>query len=95
MGRNTRRRSRGGAVATGGPASKRRKRAEWTDSPFGRSVESAGVVLSDGSEPNKLSVEPAIFQKKLAAIFRRHPNTDEAVEEFTEGLTRYTEDSVR
>ena len=82
MGRNTKRRSRGGVI--GGPgelkhkiyllcirhqlqsvllmhttcvdlASKKRKRAEWTDSPFGRSVESAGMALSDGSEPNQLS----------------------------------------
>lgn len=36
-------------------ASKRRKRTEWTDSMFGRSVESAGLLLSDGSEPNQLS----------------------------------------
>lgn len=81
MGRNAKRRSRGGSAGVPGklwlenssyisleqlhrillmhtisvfPASKRR-RTEWTDSPFGRSVESAGIVLSDGSEPNKLS----------------------------------------
>ena len=41
------------------PAPKRRKRTEWTDSPFGRSVESAGGVLSDGSGPNKLSMSSA------------------------------------
>ena len=28
---------------------------EWAESPFGRSVESAGLVLSDGSGPNELS----------------------------------------
>ena len=61
-----------------------------------------------------LDVEPVIFQKKLAALFRRHPNTEEvedfyaqniniklyfsssqAVREFADGLTRYTEDAVR
>jgi Fanconi anemia group D2 protein len=93
MGKNARRRSRGGL--DGAPASKRRKRTEWTDSPFGRAVEPAGLVLSDGTEPNKLTVEPAIFQKKLSALFRRHPNTQEAVGEFAESLKKYTDNSVR
>ena len=73
------------------------------------------TTTSTSNHVNSLAVEPALFQKKLSALFRRHPNTQEvrtylshsipyfltfssysqAVDEFSDGLKKYTEDHVR
>jgi len=92
MGRNPKRKSSRG---TAGEPQAKRPRSRWSSSPFGQMLEGAGMAVSGGQEANELSVEPAVFQRQLTSVFRRHSNLDQAVEEFCDGLFKYIDDPVR
>ncbi|XP_078066044.1 Fanconi anemia group D2 protein [Mustelus asterias] len=59
---------------------------------FVQSLKSAGVTLKYGNQPNKLTLDQAVFQKKLYQTLRRHPRFPNVVQEFISGLESHIED---
>ncbi|XP_048450085.1 Fanconi anemia group D2 protein-like, partial [Rhincodon typus] len=43
------------------------------DTIFVQLLKSAGMILKHGNQPNKLSLDQAVFQKKLCQALRKHP----------------------
>ncbi|XP_038668229.1 Fanconi anemia group D2 protein isoform X1 [Scyliorhinus canicula] len=59
---------------------------------FVQSLKSAGVTLKYGNQPNKLTLDQAVFQKKLYQALRKHPRYPNVVQEFISGLESHIED---
>ncbi|GCB72308.1 hypothetical protein scyTo_0006243 [Scyliorhinus torazame] len=59
---------------------------------FVQSLKSAGVTLKYGNQPNKLTLDQAVFQKKLYQALRKHPRYPNVIQEFISGLESHIED---
>ncbi|XP_041048128.1 Fanconi anemia group D2 protein [Carcharodon carcharias] len=62
------------------------------DTVFVQSLKSAGVILKYGNQPNKLTLDQAVFQKKLYQALRKHPRYPNVMQEFISGLEAHIED---
>ncbi|XP_072437973.1 Fanconi anemia group D2 protein isoform X1 [Chiloscyllium punctatum] len=61
------------------------------DTVFVHLLKSAGMILKQGNQPNKLSLDQAVFQKKLCQTLRKHPRYPNVVQEFVSGLESHIE----
>ncbi|XP_059505732.1 Fanconi anemia group D2 protein isoform X2 [Stegostoma tigrinum] len=61
------------------------------DTIFVQLLKSAGMILKHGNQPNKLSLDQAVFQKKLCQALRKHPRYPNVVQEFVSGLESHIE----
>ncbi|XP_071510781.1 Fanconi anemia group D2 protein homolog [Diadema antillarum] len=57
-------------------------------------VESAGFHLMAGDQPNQLSVDQVMFQKKIRKAVKSSMNLEKTIEDFITGLQNHIEDSV-
>ncbi|XP_067854548.1 Fanconi anemia group D2 protein [Heptranchias perlo] len=62
------------------------------DTVFVQLLKTSGVILKYGSQPNKLTLDQAVFQKKLYQALRKHPRYPNVVQEFISGLESHIED---
>uniref|UniRef100_UPI00398E4C27 Fanconi anemia group D2 protein isoform X2 n=1 Tax=Pristiophorus japonicus TaxID=55135 RepID=UPI00398E4C27 len=62
------------------------------DTVFVQLLKTSGVILKYGSQPNKLTLDQAVFQKKLCQALRKHPRHPNVVQEFISGLESHIED---
>ncbi|XP_067908183.1 Fanconi anemia group D2 protein isoform X1 [Heterodontus francisci] len=62
------------------------------DTVFVQSLKTVGVILKHGNQPNKLTLDQAVFQKKLYQALRKHPHYPNVVQEFISGLESHIED---
>ncbi|XP_055503999.1 Fanconi anemia group D2 protein isoform X1 [Leucoraja erinacea] len=61
------------------------------DTVFVQLLKTAGVILKYGNLPNKLTLDQAIFQKKLYQSLRKHARYPNVVQEFIRGMESYIE----
>ncbi|XP_069792709.1 Fanconi anemia group D2 protein isoform X2 [Narcine bancroftii] len=62
------------------------------DTVFVQLLKIAGVILKYGNQPNKLTIDQALFQKKLYQALRKHSRYPGVVQEFISGMELYVED---
>ncbi|XP_051874536.1 Fanconi anemia group D2 protein [Pristis pectinata] len=61
------------------------------DTVFVQLLKMAGVILKYGNQPNKLTLDQAVFQKKLYQALRKHSRYPNVVQEFISGMESYIE----
>ncbi|XP_062923633.1 Fanconi anemia group D2 protein isoform X1 [Mobula hypostoma] len=61
------------------------------DNVFVQLLKVAGVILIYGNQPNKLTLDQAVFQKKLYQALRKHARYPNIVQEFITGMESYVE----
>ncbi|KAK7493947.1 hypothetical protein BaRGS_00014829, partial [Batillaria attramentaria] len=70
--------------------------ATKSKSLFAMLTKEAGLHLKDGCERNEISVDKAVFQKKISLSLKRcQGDVGEVLDEFLEGFSEYIEDSYR
>uniref|UniRef100_A0A4W3K0T5 FA complementation group D2 n=1 Tax=Callorhinchus milii TaxID=7868 RepID=A0A4W3K0T5_CALMI len=59
---------------------------------FVQLLKASGVILKSGNLPNELTLDQAVFQKKLFQGLRKHPHYPNVLQEFISGLESHIED---